>query len=276
VTKNSIIELYSGDQKPLKKRKNNQSKLATTQNKMKKLVLIKYCVLLFIGISIKGNCQEDFFSMKGSYIYYNFDEVTNNTKHCIMHYSSYMDSSGQINASSTELMVNVQKKCQNLNEIKLTLVGLKETMVNFMVPTQMTANVSCTGEISSGTFFLTLPTGAILLENNLLFSLFTAGKFKVSGQMITATVKVKFESKNKYSLIISNFKIKYIGTQGTKLITEEINLEEVYTALQEKGKLDGKMYDKCMTSMRELDKIIKSCAKIYSEELKRTYEIDEL
>jgi hypothetical protein len=60
------------------------------------------------------------------------------------------------------------------------------------------------------------------------------------------------------------------------LITEEINLEEVYSALQEKGKLDGKIYDKCKTSLRELDNIIKSCAKIYSEELKRTYEIDEL
>jgi hypothetical protein len=187
-----------------------------------------------------------------------------------------MDSSGQLNLSSTELMVNVQKKCQNLNEIKFTLVGLKETMVNFMVPTQTTANVSCTGEISPGTFFLTLPTGAMLLENNLLFSLLKVGKFKVYNQVITATVKLKFESKNKYSLIISNFKIKYSGTQGTKLVTEEINLEEVYSALQEKGKLDSKMYDKSMESMRELDNIIKICAKIYSEELKRVYEIDEL
>jgi hypothetical protein len=218
-----------------------------------------------MGISMKGNCQEVIFPMKGNFIYYSFEEVTNNKKHCIKYY-----------CSSIEFKNNVEKKCKNLNVTKFTLVGPKNTMVNFIVPIHMASNTSCIDEFGSPSFFLTLPTGDMLFESNLIFSLITVGKFKVSSQMITATVKLKFESENKYSLIFTNFKIKYTGTQGTKMVTEEINLEEVYSALKEKGKQDNKMYDKSIESMKELDNIIKNCAKIFSEELKRTYEIDEL
>lgn len=237
---------------------------------MKKLLLFTLTLVNLIGFA-----QDDLFPLKGSYIYYEFEEETDNTKHCIKHYSAMLDSTGQQNASAMEFMMNVQKKCQNLNEMKVTLVGLKNTMVNMTVQPAM--NYSCTGDIKSPSgFILTLPTGAQLLENNLLFSLFTVGKFKVSSQMITAVVKVEFEADNKYSLIFTNFKIKYTGTKGTKFITEELDLEEVYSALQENGKQNGKMYDKSMKSMKEINEIIKSCAKIYSNELKRTYEIDEL
>ena len=219
--------------------------------------------------------QVDLFPMKGDYIYYEFKEETKNTEHCIMHYSCMMDSTMKMNPSAMELMMNVLKKSQNMNEMKVTLVGLKNTTVNFAI--QPTTNHSCTGEIKSPSgFYLTLPTGAQLLESNLLFSLFTVGKFKVSSQMITATIKVEFESNNKYSLIFTNFKIKYTGTQGSKVVIEELDLEEVYKTLQEKGKQDDKMYDKGLQTMKEIDEIIKSLANIYSKELKRTYEIDEL
>lgn len=237
---------------------------------MKKLLLITLTLVNLIGFA-----QDDLFPMKGSYIYYEFEEETDNTKHCIKHYLSGLDSTGQVNASAIEFKANVQKKCQNLNEIKSTLVGLKHTTVNMAI--QLAVNYSCTGEIETPHgFYITLPTGAKLLENNLLFSLFTVGKFKVLSQNITAVVKVEFEADNKYSLIFTNFKIKYTGTKGTKYITEELDLEEVYSALQENGKQNGKMYDKSMKSMKEIDEIIKSCAKIFSKELKRTYEIDEL
>lgn len=226
---------------------------------------------------MNGICQEDIFPMKGNYIYYNFEEQTNNTKHCIKYYSSFNDSTGTFNGKAQEFTMGVQKKCQNMNELKVSLTGLKNTMVAFMIQAQYSPTFSCTGELTSPSpFVLGLPTGAMLLEDNLLFSLFTAGKFKVTSQVITATIKVKFESKNKYSLIISNFKIKYTGTKGNKIISEELNLEDVYSALQEKGKQSGKMYDKGMESMKEIDKIIRGCAKVYQEELKRIYEIDEL
>jgi hypothetical protein len=186
-----------------------------------------------------------------------------------------VDSTMKMNPVATELMQNVTKKCQNLNEMKVTLVGLKNTMVMMMVQPAM--SYSCTGEIKSpNSFFLTLPVGAHLLEGNLLFSLFTIGKFKVSSQQITATVKLEFKSENEYSLIFTNFKIKYTGTQGTKVITEELDLEDVYKVLKEKGKQDDKMYTKSMESMKEIDEIIRGCAKIYQKELKRTYELDEL
>lgn len=235
----------------------------------------KTLLLLCLIQSSLSFAQVDLFPMKGDYIYYEFEEETKNTEHCIMHYSCMIDSTMKSNPSAMELMMNVMKKAQNLNEMRVTLVGLKNTSVNFAI--QPTTSYSCTGEIKSPSgFYLTLPTGAQLLESNLLFSLFTIGKFKVSSQMITATIKVEFKSKNKYSLIFTNFKIKYNGTQGTKIVTEELDLEEVYKTLQEKGKQDDKMYDKSMQSMKELDEIIKSCAQIYSKELKRTYEIDEL
>ena len=36
------------------------------------------------------------------------------------------------------------------------------------------------------------------------------------------------------------------------------------------------MYDKGIESMIEIDKIVKECAKIFSQEFKRIYEIDDL
>ena len=219
--------------------------------------------------------QDVVFPMKGDYIYYEFAEQTNNTKHCIRHYSCLMDSTKKYNPSARELMMNVKGKCDNLNEMKVTLVGLKNTSLFMQI--NPTTDYSCMGEIKTPNGFnLQLPAGTQLLENNLLFSLFTFGKFKVGIQKITATIKVVFEADNKYSLIFTNFKITYFGSQGTKIIQEELDLEEVYKTLQEKGKQDNKMYDRGIESMKELDQIIKSCANIYSKELKRTYEIDEL
>lgn len=219
--------------------------------------------------------QDDLFPMKGDYIYYEFNEKTNNTDHCIAYYSDIIDSTHKHNNTSIEFMTNVLKKVSNMNELKFTLTGLKNVQVIFGIePAELT---DCTEEIKTPNGLkLTLPTGAMLLEDNLLFSLITSGKFKVYQQSIAATVKVKFISDNEYSLIFTNFKINYIGTKGSSAITEELDLEEVYKTLQEKGKQNDKMYDKAMETMKELDEIVKGCAKIYSEELKRTYQLDEL
>ena len=238
---------------------------------MRKLFLI-----LIIGASFNSNCQEVILPMKGNYIYYNFTEETNNKKYCINHYFYIQDSLG-INGSAYDLIASVGKKCSNLNELKVTLVGLKNTIVSFSLQGKLQLNSKCTGEIQHPLAVnLTLPTGAMLLEGHLLFDLFTIGKFKVSSQKISASVKIKIESENKYSLIFTNFQINYTGTQGVKFINETLNLEDVYNSLKKNGTQNNKMYDKGMESMREMDEIIKGCARIYSEELKRVYEIDEL
>lgn len=234
--------------------------------------------LLLLNLVFAGSifAQLDLFPMNGEYIYYEFAENTNNKEHCIRHYSCMTDSTMKMqNPSAMELMQNVRAKCRNLNEQKITLVGLKNTKVSMsIIPTN---NYSCSGEIKTPDgFHAVLPVEAQLLESNLLFSLLTFGKFKVSSQMITATIKLEFKSNNEYSLIFTNFKINYTGTQGTKVVSEVIDLEEIYKTLQEKGKQNDKMYEKSMKTMQELDSIIKACAELYSKELKRTYELDEL
>lgn len=230
-------------------------------------------LILALSFTTISYSQDDLFPMKGNYIYYDFEEETSNTKHCIKHYSSSLDSTGQINSSAGELALAVQQKCKNLNELKVTLVGLKNTQVMIRFTPSMTKG--CTGEISTPTgLMLILPTGTQLLEDNLLFSLVTIGKFKVSSQSISATIKVVFKSNNKYSLTFSNFQITYSGTQGSKYVTEVVNLEDVYKSLRSDP--NNRMYDKGMKSMKEIDDLVRGCARIYSQELKRVYEIDEL
>lgn len=234
-------------------------------------MLFRSVILAVLFVSpLIASSQDDLFPMKGNYIYYDFEEETNNTKHCIKYYSSALDSLGQPNTSASEFVIAVMKKCMNLNELKVTLGGLKNTDIKFMVNPSLSKD--CAGEIKSpNAFTLKLPTGTQILEDNILFSLLTVGKFKVSGQSISATVKVVFKSGNKYSLVFTNFQITYFGTQGTKVVNETLNLEDVYKNLK-----NSRMYDKGKKSMQEIDELVKACAKIYSQELKRIYEIDEL
>jgi hypothetical protein len=194
----------------------------------------------------------------------------------LKYYSSSVDSANQIIQGASELALTVRMKAQNLNEMKVTLVGLKNTLVTFAVNPSLTIMTGCTGEIKSPNgLLLSLPAGTQLLEESLLFSLVTIGKFKVSGQSISATVKVVFKSDNKYSLVFTNFQITYYGTQGTKVVTEMLNLEDVYKNLKN-GDPNSKMYDRGMKSMKEIDELVKACARIYSEQLKRVYETNEL
>lgn len=243
-----------------------------------KFVRIKTNIMLFRLITLTvlfilpliASSQDDLFPMKGDYIYYDFEEQTHNTKHCIKYYSSVYDSLGQSNSSASEFVIAVMKKCMNLNELKVTFRGLKNTDIKFMINPSLTKD--CIGELNSPNgFTLKLPTGTQILENNILFSLLTIGKFKVYGQLISATVKVVFKSDTKYSLVFTNFQITYYGTQGTKAVNETLNLEEVCKNLK-----NSRMYDKGKKSIQEIDKLVKACAKVYSQELKRIYEIDEL
>ncbi|AEA44306.1 hypothetical protein [Fluviicola taffensis] len=238
--------------------------------------MFKLILLLAYISALTTAHSQDLFPMKGDYIYYDFEEETHNTKHCLKYYSSQLDSANQYNQGASELMTAVRSKAQNLNELKVTLVGLKNTTVNFTASPSLAKMTSCIGEIKNpASLLLGLPTGAQLLEESLLFSLSSVGKFKVSGQYITATVKVVFKSDNKYSLVFTNFQITYIGTQGLKAVTEVLNLEEVYKSLKN-GDSRSKMYNRGMKSMKEIDDLVKSCARIYSQELKRIYEIDDL
>lgn len=242
---------------------------------MKSITLITFSLISLFVFS-----QDDIFPMKGSYIYYSFKEETSNTKHCLGHYFSYVDESGNTNPSAMELNSAVLKKGTNLNENRLSLSGLnnRNTSVTFTVP--FTNTFSCTDDKKAPVGLnLKLPSGVRLLEKNILFSLLTSKNLKITAQWITATVKIEFESTNKYNLIFTNFTVHYQGTQGPlnmKLATEELDLEDIYNTLNSKGKQNGKMYDKSMETMREVDRLVNACAEIFSKELKRTYEVDEL
>lgn len=237
---------------------------------------MKSTIILFLSLfSTTAFCQTDSLPMKGNYVYYEFNEKTSNTKHCIAYYSTATDSTGAPNRSAVQFGANVSKKTLNLNKNQLSLTGLKNTTIMFTVP--VGTSRKCKGEMNgAGSIMMTLPTGGSLLEYNFLYSLFTIGKFKVSSQVISATVNIKFISDNEYTLVFTNFVITYAGHKGGEFVQEVLNIEDIYKSLQTDGKQDGKMYDKAMESITDLDTIVKALAKIYSEELKRTYELDEL
>lgn len=87
---------------------------------MKSITLITFSLISLFVFS-----QDDMFPMKGSYIYYSFNEETSNTKHCLGHDFSYVDESGNTNPSAMELNSAVLKKGTNLNENRLSLSGKK-------------------------------------------------------------------------------------------------------------------------------------------------------
>jgi len=212
--------------------------------------------------------------MKGDFIYYEFKETTNNKNRCIKQYFCSHDSTVEVFQPALDLKNNVELKCNDLN--KISIWG-KETVVGFDAP--LGSNVKdCLGDIPSppGSINFILSGDVPFLESTLLGSLLNSNKFKVSAQMIVPTMKIKFYSKNEYSIVFTNFKITYAGTKGNEDLYETLDLETVYRTLLEKGKQNGKMYDNSLEAFRELDKMIKFIAKTYSDELKRIYQIDEL
>ena len=228
-------------------------------------------LFLFILIFNISFSQDTIFPFKGKYIFYSYEEKAENVKHCLKYYLSSLDSLNQNNGSSTELMLSLKNKSRNLNSIS------KGKQVIFDVNPILTNWTGCVGEVKNANgLLITLPTGTQWLEENLLFSLLTVGKFKISSQSITATVKVSFTSRNTYNLSFSNFKITYGGIKGSEYITQELNLEDVYSNIKNNKGQNDKMYDKGIESMIEIDKIVKECAKIFSQEFKRIYEIDDL
>ena len=249
----------------------------TKKNNMK---IISTLALMIAMVSAYGQDTLSGFPMKGSYIYYQFDESTANKKYCIKHYSNQYEN-GQMNTSASEFAQNVQKKAQNLDKLKLNLfstTGVSKTTVTFLIYSSQVNSDSCVGEVSMPLALqLTIPVQNQLFEDVVIFALCTSGKFKISGQMITATVKVKFKDKNNYSLIFTNFKIVYMGMKGLNtMIKEELSLEDIYNEIQKNGSQKDKMYTKGKNTMKEIDSFVKACAKIYQDELKRIYEIDEL
>lgn len=238
-----------------------------------------YTFLLVISMISMFGQQSDFsFPMKGDYIYYQFDDTTQNSKYCIKHYSNYSENSQQ-NTTAIEFQQSILKKTQNLNELKLDVWGgdLNVTSVNFNPPmsTTVTDDQKCIGECSGGSLIINLPVGNPILPEPLLFSLMTIGKFKIGGQLIQATVKIRFTGDNSYSLIFTKFSIKYSGTKGLSVVTEDVDLEKIYTTLQQ-NKKDDKMYAKSSKTLMEIDRIVKALAGIYQKELRKAYEVDEL
>ena len=230
----------------------------------------------FLSVScLSPLSAQDILPMKSDVVYYSFKHTTENTKKCMKDYVLY-NMNGEGMGTTAEVAQNVQKKASNMNELKVTLGGIKNTVVTFAPGTGVNSDPeSCSGEHKlPNSLQLTLPVKTQLLESNLLFSLMTSGKFKVSGQMVTATLKVRFTDKNNYEIIFTNFIITYTGIKGTSLITESIDLGEVQKKISSGD--NAKMYDNSKKSLEDIDAIVKACAELYAKELKKAYELDEL
>jgi hypothetical protein len=240
-----------------------------------KSIHMKAILLFFVTCTFTMFAQEDFsFPMKGDFIYYEFKETMGNSKRCLKQYFSIYDTTKALTLfqPAYDLQRNVQLKCRELN--KFTVSG-QNPKINFEAPIGSNAN-DCLGDLGSGGLYIILPGDISFLESSLLYSLLNSDKLKVYSQMIVPSMKIKFYSKNEYSIIFTNIKITYTGQKGKETLNETLDLETVYKTLLEKGKQNDKMYDRSVEALSELDKIIKFIAKTYSEEIKKIYQIDEL
>jgi hypothetical protein len=237
-------------------------------------------ILGFNLISSIAPCQTEL-PMKGSFIYYSFNETMSNEKHCLKYFSTGIDKNGTF-STPPNFMENVRNQIQNLNKTSYKLSGrIEQTMVLF-TPSFYAGDFSntnlenhCKGE-AAGDFSLILPVeNTSLLEGYLFFELATRKKFKIATQSIHAVPKIIWTSDNQYSLVFTQFRIKYMGREGSTMKQEEASLEEIYEALK-KNESNKKMYDNGMETMLEIDRIVKECARIYSQELKKAIEFDEL
>lgn len=237
---------------------------------MRKVIVLAVCV--FIGCTNLFAQSLVELPMKGKYIYYSFDETTNNTKKCLKEYFNSFKEQGVFN-TGPHASSNILQKLQSFNKFTAEFNTIKNTMV--IIPGLSSLDFGCEGEVP---FSLTLmmPTGNMFFESNLLFSLITMGKFKIISQTVTANGKLKFHSANSYSLIFSNFVVKYMGMQGYSVINEVLNLEDVYAEIQKLGEQKNKMYDRGNKTLAELDVLIRKLANLISSEIIKTYEIDEL
>jgi hypothetical protein len=236
---------------------------------------MKALLVYFVFCTFSLYSQKDLFPMKGDFIYYEFKETTSNKNRCIKQYFCMYDSTETLALfqPAYELQNNVKTKCRDLN--KYSISG-QNPIVLFPALMGSKAN-DCLGEIPSpSSLCIILPGEVSFLESTLLGSLLNSNKLKVLSQQIKASIKIKFYSKNEYSISFTNFKITYSGKKGNEILNETLDLEAVYKTLLEKGKQSDKMYDRSLEAFTELDNMIKFIAKTYSDELKRIYQIDEL
>lgn len=234
----------------------------------------KFLLVILVLKALSTHAQEFAFPMKGSYIYYKFDEDTKNSKNCIRHYFLALDKTKGSNGVAMELLQNVSNKVSKNLAVKTNYNFVE---VFFFPPIYSGVEYSCEGDVTTGgQLGMALPTDG----QSLLSSVFNTKKFKVESQTVSAKVKIQTNSPNKYSLIFSNFQIEYRGVKNTlttqDLITEVVSLEDVYSAVKENAESDKRMYTRSTETFKEIDRIVNSIAKIYSEELKKTYELDEL
>jgi hypothetical protein len=127
---------------------------------------------------------------------------------------------------------------------------------------------------NNGNLKLTLPTGASLLEGNLLFELITFKKFKIYSETVDATIKLELAENNSYTLTFTNFLITYSGTESGAFKTVTLDLEDVYNEIKQKQSLDGKMYDKSAKNLMEIDKFVHVVDELFYTELDKVIRMD--
>lgn len=229
-------------------------------------------VLFIVNLYAQNNM--DILPFKGKYIYYSFPDTLQNTKRCLSYYSSSIDDKNSENLIAEEFSANVTAKIMaELGSYNIGVFGLKTQEVTFAVPTKMIKG--CSDDVI-GEFEVHFPKpNDFFVNKTILGRLATIGKFKISDIVVNAQVKVIFNSKNSFELIFTNFNVTYAGTIGGDVKIETIPLEEVYNSVisEEAG---DKMYELQIKQFSLIDDFVKTCNRVYLEELIRTYEIDEL
>jgi hypothetical protein len=214
----------------------------------------------FFGFSVfsqiksnEADTQLFVFPMKGDFIHYSLSHTMSNTKHDLKHYLTFENSDFCKNFMQKKALIefsNSSNKKQIDCNIPLPIVG------------------------QNGTLVLDLPTGVSLLEGNLLFQILTIKKFKINSEVVSATVKLEINGENGYTLIFTNFVIGYSGYQGGAEKIEILNLEDIYNQIKRNQSSEGKMYDKTVKNIMEIDKVINQIDELFHTELDKVIRMD--
>jgi hypothetical protein len=226
---------------------------------IKNILFLKICVLLSVFCFSQSKSTEDDttvfeFPMKGDFIYYNLEHSMSNSKHDVNYY---------LNFNNSDFYQNFITK--SINNFSFKFSASKAALKCFISPPLIGEN---------GTLNVNLPVGFNLLESNLLYSLITIKKFKITSERIDATIKLEVNSENSYSLIFTNFLITYGGNEGGASKFETLDLEEVYNELKNKQTLDNKMYDKTAKNLQDVDRLVKEIDALFFKELDKVIRMD--
>jgi hypothetical protein len=237
----------------------------------------KFLLIFILHSSLFLQGQQTILPMKGKYIFIEFREKTNNTKRPILDYFSVANE-GKGNSLYQNCLPKYMEFYKFSWNTNIFSSKLKSDFTRIMASHCFLDN---NGEIHlPGYMQIMLSPQSNFLDNSGLGLLLNMSKKKIISHHINADMILEVHSNNEYSLIITNFKYftQYIkGSFSGESGSNVINVEELINVVNDKENKYRKTEKETAQKYIEfIEKLTKGIAKVFQEELKRMYEIDEL